>query len=206
MRGRASGMLKKGVTVSLITSFVVCSGCVAYKFASDDFPMRERERRQAIFKNLVLGVESTDKSHTYELEKFIVALKKTGLFKDVAYRDRLSRSDLILTSFSQTGTNPYEACLLGPAGQILMIGTGGIIPQVCNAEYLVSFVLYAPSKKAQQTKRVSVKYETHSIVGWVALFYIPSADWSAQPSEERYPELLKAVFARESAAIQELLP
>ena len=206
MLARGRDIRKAGVSFSLITSICVLSGCVAYKFSSDDFPMREHEQSQAIFQNLVLGVELTDKSQSYQLEKFIAALKKTGLFKEVEYIDRLSRADLILTSFLQAGTNPYEACPLGLAGQILMIGTVGIIPQVCKSEYLVSFVLYAPGKKEhQQKKKLSVHYQTRSIVGWAALFYTPTADWTVQPSEERYPNLVKSVFYREADDVQRLL-
>jgi len=200
----ARGVLTKGVTVSLIASLFASSGCVAYKFSSESFSMRQQERSQAFFQNLVLGIERRDKSQSYELDTFMAALKKTGLFREVNYRDRLSKADLVLTSFSHSGTNPYEACPMGIAGQILMVGSGGIIPQVCNAEYMVSFVLYAPNNRMQQ-RSLSVKYETHSIVGWAALFYMPSADWTAQPSEEQYPDLLKKVFARESTGIQGLL-
>lgn len=190
--------------MSVAAAIFISSGCVAYKFSSTYLPMRGEEQNPAIFQNLVLGVESTDQSQSYQLEKFVAALKETGLFKEVAYRDRLSRVDLVLTSFSQTETNPYDACPLGFAGQILLIGTAGIIPQTCRAEHRVSFVLYAPNR-ARQKKTFSIEYETRSIVGWAALFLTPSADWTTQPSEERYPNLLQAVFDRESPAIEGLL-
>ena len=184
MRTRAGRIIRTGVTVSVVASIFACTGCVAYKFSSPYLPMREEEQTPPLFQNLVLGVELTDQSQSYELEKFVAALKKTGLFKEVAYKDRLSKADLILTSFFQTGTDPYEACPLGFAGQILMIGTAGIIPQACEAKHRVSFVLYAPNR-TQQKKTFTIEYETRSIVGWAALFLTPSAKWSAQPSEER---------------------
>lgn len=203
---RGRDIRKAGVSFSLITSICMLSGCVAYKFSSDDFPIREHERSQAIFQNLVLGVELTDKAQSYEIEKFMATLKKTGLFKEVEYMDRLSRADLVLTSFFQTDTDPYQACPLGLAGQILTIGTVGLIPQICKSEHQASFVLYAAGKKEhQQRKKLSVNYQAHSIVGWAALFLMPSADWTTQPSEEWYPNLVKAVFYREADDLQRLL-
>lgn len=203
MEKRARRIIRTGLTMSLAGAIFVSSGCVAYKFSSAYLPMRG-EKQTAILQNLVLDVESTDPSQSYELEKFVAALKQTGLFKKVVYRDRPSRPDLVLTAFSQSETDPYEACPLGFAGQIIMLGTAGMIPQTCKAEHRVSFVLYAPGR-ARQKKTVSVEYETRSVVGWAALFLTPSADWSTQPSEERYPKLLQAVFDRESPAIEELL-
>ena len=205
MELNTAGTLRKGVIVSLITSILTSSGCVAYKFSSEYPPIGAHERSQANFEKLVLGVELTDQAQSYELGTFVAALKKTGLFKEVEYLDRVPEADLILTSFSQTGTNPQDACPMGLAGQVLLVGSGGIVPQVCKTEHVVSFVLYAPNKKMQQTRNLSVKYEIRSVVGWAALFYMPSADWTAQPSEERYPDLLKKVFARESNGIQGLL-
>lgn len=205
MGSSAGGRVKQGLRFILIGMFFTCSGCVAYKFSSQYLSMPEHGRDEGIFHDLVLGIELTDKAQSYELDTFIAALKRTGLFKEVEYMDQLRRADLILTSFSQNGTNPREACPMGIAGQILLVGSGGIIPQLCNAEYLVSFVLYAPNGIAEQRMSLSVTYETRSVVGWAALFYLPSADWSAQPSAERYPDLLKKVFTHERQGIERLL-
>ncbi|HZD39146.1 MAG TPA: hypothetical protein VE131_00395 [Terriglobales bacterium] len=201
---RCAGLARTGLTASLAATIFICTGCVAYQFSSAYLPAPGEERNSEVFQNLVLGVESTDPSQSYQLEKFMAALKKTGLFKEVLYKDRLSRADLILTSFSETETDPYEACPLGFAGQILMVGTGGLVPQTCKAEHRLSFVLYAPHQ-SQHKKSFSIEYETRSIVGWAALFLMPSADWTSQPSEERYPNLLQAAFSREAPAIEGLL-
>ncbi len=206
MAARCWDIGKAGVRVSLITSIFVLSGCVAYRFSSDYLPLQESEKSKAMFQELVLGVELTDRAQSYELERFMAALQKTGLFKEVQYLDRLSRADLILTSFFQTDTDPYQACPLGLAGQVLTMGSVGLIPQVCKSEHRVTFVLYSPgTKEHQEKKTLLVNYQTHSIVGWAALFFMPSADWSTQPSEERYPNLVKAVFHREADNLRRLL-
>lgn len=193
-----------GLTLKFGVPFCVLSGCVAYNFSSGFLPLPQNQP-QAMFQNLVIGIEPVaDKSQSYNLEKFVDDLRKSGLFKSVGYLEKVSAADLVLTSFSYKGEDPYRACLLGFEGQIAMIATVGLVPQVCKSEYEVSFVLYAPKNK-QKKKPISFSYQTRSIVGWAALFYTPSAEWSFKPEKEQYSQLLKAVFYKEGDDILRLL-
>ncbi len=187
---RVKSRLKLCWSVGVVLSVSLVSGCVAYKFASPLLPFRESENDEQMFQSLVLGIDSpADSSQSYELEKFVEDLNKTRLFKAVQYTDGIARADLILTSFSYRETNAYQACPLGFAGQILTMGSVGLIPQICNSENEISFVLYSPSHN-QQKKTVSFTYQTHSILGWVALLYTPTSAWKAQPSKDERADLL----------------
>ncbi|TMA10811.1 MAG: hypothetical protein E6J89_09520 [Deltaproteobacteria bacterium] len=197
-------MLKTSWSFELILTACVLHGCVAYKFSSHLLPLQENEESRAIFHKLVLGVESTDRSQSYDLEKFMDALKKADLFKEVGYVDRLSSADLILTSFFYKAGDPYRACSLGFEGQMLTIVTIGLIPQICKSESQLSFALYSP-KDDQQKKTLSFTYQAHSIFGWAALFYTVSSDWTAKPADEKYLDLLKSVFYRAARDIEKLL-
>ena len=200
-----SNMVSLVLSLMLILSTATTYGCVAYKFSGDHLPLAEHEARRAIFESLVLGVQRpSEKAQSYDLEKFIENLKKSQIFRAVEYVDKLSATDLILRSFFQKGTSPYQACLLGFEGQLLTMATGGLLPQICKADYEVSFDLYSP-KNEQQRKTISFEYQTRSIMGWLAVFYLPSSRWSAKPLEDEYPTLLKSVFYRQADDIQQLL-
>lgn len=163
------------------------------------------EGGQSAFQNRVLAIgPPLDKSQSYELARFVEDLRKTGLFKAVDDSDRVERPDLVLASFSFKETDPYEACPMGFVGQILTVGSAGLIPQICTSNHEVSFELYSPQDDRKK-KNFSFKYQTRTILGWAALFYTPSADWSAKPSKDERANLLKAVFFREAADIQKML-
>lgn len=203
MRGKNRLKLCLSLGVALSVSFL--SGCVAYKFASPLLPLRENERGEQMFHNLVLGIDvPAAPSQSYELGKFVEDLNKTGLFKTVRCTDGVDRPDLILASFSYRGTNAYQACPLGFVGQIVTIGSAGLIPQICTSKNEISFVLYSPGRD-QQKKTVSFAYQTHTIFGWVALFYTPSSAWKTKPSKDERANLLRAVFLREATDIQTIL-
>ena len=183
----------------------VLSGCVAYNFSSEFLPVKAGQGHERRFQHLDLGVELPgDKSPDYHLEKLVENLRETGLFKSVEYVNRASAVDLVLTQFSYRREDPYRACILGFEGQILTIATVGVVPQVCQAEHGMDFVIYA-AKDKQRKKTLSFSYTTRSVVGWAALFYAPSSEWKFQPAKERYSELLKAVFYREADNIERLL-
>ena len=203
MRGK--NRLKLCWSVGVVLSVSLVSGCAAYKLASPLLPLRESEQGEQIFQSLILGIESpADKSQSYELGRLFEDLNKTGLFKAVEYTNRPVRADLILTSFSYKETNAYDACPLGFVGQLLTMGSVGLIPQICNSKNEVSFVLYSP-RDIQRKQTVIFTYETHTIFGWAALFYTPSSAWTAQPSNDERANLLKAVFFREATDIQTIL-
>ena len=198
-------MLKLGASLGVVLAVCFVHGCAAYKLSSPLLPLEEHEGPKLMFQGLVLGIGSPlDKSQSYELSRFIEDLKKTGLFKAVDYTDRIAPADLILSSFSYKETDPYEACPLGFAGQILTVGTAGLIPQICNANNEVSFILYSARDNLQK-KKFSFAYQTKTILGWAALFYTPSSAWSAKPSKYERANLLKAVFLHEAADIQKML-
>jgi len=192
------------VALALSASFF--SGCVAYQFASPLLPLQESQNGEQLFQSVVLGIDSpADPSQSYELGRFVDDLNKARLFKAVQYNTNgATRSDLILGSFSYRETNAYQACPLGFAGQILTIGTVGLIPQVCNSKNEISFVLYSPGHQ-QQKKTVSFAYQTYTIMGWVALLYRPSSAWTSMPSKDERANLLKAVFFHEATDIQGIL-
>ncbi|HEU4343920.1 MAG TPA: hypothetical protein VFU31_20390 [Candidatus Binatia bacterium] len=193
-----------GLTVRLGVPLCVLSGCVAYNFSSEFLPLPENQAK-AMFQNLTIGIEpAPDKSQSYNLEKFVDDLRKSGLFKSVRYLEKRSAADLVLSSFAYKGDDPYRACLLGFEGQIATIATIGLVPQICKSEYQISFFLHAP-KNQQKKKPIAFSYQTRSIVGWAALFYAPSPGWSFKPEKEQYSELLKAVFYKEADDILRLL-
>jgi hypothetical protein len=198
-------MLKLRAILRVVLAACLLHGCAAYKLSSPFLPLDEHERGPVMFQNLVLGIGSPlDNSQSYELSKFVEDLKKTGLFKAVDYNDRVGRADLILSSFSHKETDPHEACPLGIVGQVLTMGTAGLIPQICNSNTEVSFVLYSP-KDDLKKKTFSFAYQTHTILGWAALLYTPTSAWSAQPSKNERAELLTAVFLHEAPDIQKML-
>lgn len=193
-----------GLPLKLGVPFCMLSGCVAYNFSSEFLPLPPNQPK-AMFQNLAIGIEPVaDKSRSYNLEKFVDDLRKSGLFKSVRYLEKISAVDLVVSSFSYKGDDPYRACVLGFEGQIATIATVGLVPQICKSHYEVSFFLYAPKNK-QKKKPISFSYQTRSIVGWAALFYTPSAEWSFKPEKEQYSDLLKAVFYREADDILRLL-
>ena len=198
--------LKLRASLRLVLAVYFVQGCAAYKFSSPFLPLDEHTSGNGLMlQNLVLSIESPlDKSQSYEFGRFVEDLKKTGLFKAVDYNDRIARADLILSSFSFKETAPYEACTLGIVGQVLTVGTAGLIPWICNSNSEISFVLYS-AKDDLQKRTFSVAYQIHTILGWVALFYTPSAAWSAQPSKNERADLLKAVFLHEAPDIQKML-
>lgn len=206
MPGYGKNTLKLSVSLRLVLAVCFVHGCAAYKLSSPLLPLKEHAAgNELMFQNLVLGVGSPlDKSQSYQLGRFVEDLKKTGLFKAVDYNDHIARADLILSSFSLKETDPYEACTLGIVGQVLTIGTAGLIPQICNSNSEVSFVLYSPRDDLQK-KTFSFAYQTHTILGWAALFYTPSSAWSAQPSKNERADLLKAVFLHEAPNIHAML-
>jgi hypothetical protein len=202
MRGRPTPWWKAAV----IMSVPLMSGCVAYQLVSPLLPLQASQNSEQVFQTVVLGIDSpSDAAQSYELGKFVDDLNKAGLFKAVQYRNKsIARSDLILGSFSYRETNPYQACPLGFAGQILTIGTVGLVPQICKSNNEISFVLYSP-RDEQQKKTVSFAYQTQSIMGWVALLYTPSSAWKSMPSKNERADLVKAVFFHEAADIQRIL-
>jgi hypothetical protein len=196
--------LKISAGLRLVLALCFLHGCAAYNLSSPLLVPKDEEGLST-FENLVLAIGAPlDKSQSYELGRFVEDLRKTGLFKAVDYSDRVARADLILNSFSYKETDPYEACPLGFVGQILTVGSAGLIPQICSSNNEVSFELYSPKHDVQK-KTISFAYQTKTILGWAALFYTPSSAWSAQPSKNERANLLKAVFIQAGPDIEKIL-
>jgi hypothetical protein len=197
-------MLKLRAGLRLVLALCCVQSCAAYNLSSP-LLAPEQEGVVSTFENLVLGIgPPLDKSQSYELGRFVEDLRKTGLFKQVEYSDRIASADLILNSFSFKETDPYEACPMGFVGQILMVGSVGLIPQICSSNNELSFDLYSPKDDGKK-KNFSFTYQTKTILGWAALFYTPTAAWTAQPSKYERANLLKAVFVHDAADIQKIL-
>jgi hypothetical protein len=208
-----AGWRTTGVDLAIFADFaswvgflqVFVQGCVAYQFSSRALPGQDGGASLGKLHSLVLGIEApSNREGSYHLEKFVDNLNRTRVFKAVGYLDRLPTTDLVLSFFTYRETSPHEACLLGFEGQFLTIFTAGLLPQICNAEHEVSFRLYSP-KNRDQEKLVAFTYQTRSIVGWVALLYLPSPNWTLQPQKDEYPNLLQAVFFREANDIERLV-
>jgi hypothetical protein len=202
--GQCCSRMKLHFCLAPVLCTAMTYGCVAYNFSTDFLPLeKQNEARKPPFQQLVLGVErSSDMASSYDLEKFVENLKKSQIFRAVEYVERISTADLILTSFFAKRTDPFHACLLGFEGQLITIATGGLLPQICKTDHEISFDLYAATNR-QQRKTISFRYQTRSILGWAALFYIPSSNWSAKPLEDDYPSLLRAVFYRQANEVQQ---
>jgi hypothetical protein len=202
---RNHNLAKVGAGLMLILSTCGIYGCVAYQFRSEFPPLAENEPHKAMFQDLALGIERpSGKAQMYDLEKFLNDLRQSQIFRAVDYVEKISTTDLVLTSFASKGTNPYHACLLGFEGQLLTYATFGLLPQICKADHEVSFDLYSP-KNQQQKKTISFRYQTRSVLGWAALFYLPSSDWSAKPLKDEFATLLRSGFDRQANDIQQLL-
>ncbi len=202
---RRARLIRYGIQASGSALQIFLAGCVAYHFSNDVLPVRKKSAPVATLQNLVLGIEApSSREVSSHLEKFVENLNSSRVFKSIGYVNRLPAADLILDSFSFRETDPLQACLLGFEGQLLTAATLGLLPQVCKAEHEVSFVLYA-KKNPERRKSVSFAYRTRSVLGWIAIFYLPLSDWTAQPLKEQYPDLLKAVFAREAEDIERLI-
>lgn len=194
---------RAGFRVMLALCFI--QGCAAYNLSSPLLPSESQDESRWIFANLVLAVgPPLDNSQSFELSRFVEDLRKTGLFKAVDYKERIPDADLILSAFSYKETDPFEACPLGFVGQVLTVGSAGLIPQICTSKNEVTFALYSPKHEGEE-KKVSFVYQTKTILGWAALFYTPSAAWTAQPSKYERANLLKSVFLHEQADIQKML-
>jgi len=107
-------VVKLALNSVLILSMCIVYGCVAYNFSSDFLPLEENQARKAMFQSLALGVERPpDKPESYDLGKFLENLKKSEVFRTVAYVDGVSITDLVLTSFFFRGTNPLSCLYAG---------------------------------------------------------------------------------------------
>jgi hypothetical protein len=188
---------------TLILSGLIFGGCFAHKFSSPFLPFKEDDKTNAAFQEIVLAV-AAPVSESYELTKLIDALQKTHLFKEAGAIDQLSRPpDLILDSWLYEGEkDPFKNCSLGFEGEMLTIVTAGLIPQICERRHSVSFDLY--SSKSKKTLHIAFAYETGGAVGWAALFFNASPGWSAKTPDQRYQDLLKAVFYKHADAIGRL--
>jgi hypothetical protein len=172
--------------------------------ASSLLPFQEDDQAQRTLQTLVLAVKPPA-SPSYQFAKFVDALQKASLFQEVGHADRLPRTaDLILESWLHEGEeDPFSHCSLGLGGEILVIGTAGLIPQICRYRHRVSFDLY--SAKSEKKLSLTLVYEKVDAVGWVALLYHLSSDWTARPSEQRYRDLVRSLFYRRAREIQALL-
>jgi hypothetical protein len=204
MLKRDNRPLRSGLSLRSILVLCLVSGC-AHNLSSDLLSVPPGPANKPVFHTVVLGVDPPrDRTQSFELEKFVEALRDAQLFRAVEYPHRLSPPNLILRSFSVYMTNPSRACFLGFQGQVLTIGTLGLFPQVCKSEHKISFVLVAPKEKRQRVP-VSLNYDTRSIMGWAALFYLPFSDWTAKPGRERNVEVVKAAFYLQADEIGKLL-
>ena len=188
----------------ILSGFVLFGGCFAHKFSSPLLPFEEDDKTNVAFQDIVVAV-AAPVSESYELTKLIDALQKSRLFKEAGAMDQLSRSpDLVLDSWIYEGEkDPLKNCSLGFEGEMLTIGTAGLIPQICERRHSVSFDLH--SSKSKKTFRITFVYETGGALGWAALLYNASPEWSAMSPEQRYQDLLKAVFYKHADAIQGIL-
>jgi hypothetical protein len=179
---------------TLIVAVCLAQSCVAYKLSSSLLDAGQNGQASVFLQTLVLGVDrSADGAQSFELKRFVGDLTKAGVFKSVEYMDRLAHPDLVLTSFSYKETAPYEACPLGFAGEVMTIATAGLVPQICHAKAQVSFGVYSPADERQR-RSLLLSYNKDTIFGWLAVFYIPSSAWSAQPEKDERAKLLKAFF------------
>ncbi|HEX2229013.1 MAG TPA: hypothetical protein VHM64_17905, partial [Candidatus Binatia bacterium] len=183
--------MKLSFLFTLILNSLIFGGCFAHKFSSPLLPFKEDDEANAAFRDMVVAV-AAPVSESYELTKLIDALQKTQLFKEAGAIDQLSRPpDLILDSWVYEGErDSFSNCSLGFEGEMLTIGTAGLIPQICERRHSVSFDLY--SSKNKKTVQIAFAYETGGAVGWAALFYNASPEWSAKAPAPRYQDLLKA--------------
>ena len=196
--------MKLNLLFAIIWSALIFGGCFAHKFSSSLLPFKDDEKTKTAFQEVVVALAEPI-AESYELTKLTAALQKTSLFKEAGAIDQLSRPpDLILVSWFYEGErDPFKNCSLGFEGELLMIATAGLIPQICESRHRVSFDLYSP--KTKKNISVTFAYETGGAVGWAALLYNASSDWTVTAPEKQYQDLLKAVFYQRTHEIQNLL-
>ena len=196
--------MKLTLFFALILSTLLFGGCFAHRFSSPLLPFKEDEKAKVIFQEIIVAV-AAPVSESYELTKLIAALQKASLFKEAGAIEQLSRQpDLILDLWFYEGEkDPFKNCSLGFEGEMLTISTAGLIPQICEWRHSVAFNLY--SSKTKKNISISFAYETGGAVGWAALFYNASSDWTTRPPEQQYQDLLKAAFFQNADEIRSLL-
>ncbi len=192
----------------LILLLVVCvSGCFAHSVQSPMLTVPEHVQITARLKQTVLAIESPNsESNRNKVDRVITDLDEAGLFQEVGYRERLTRApDLILTSLEIQETHFMKACSLGFEGEMITIGTVGLIPQICRSSHVIIFQL----SRAGDERKVDIRvtYEQGSVMGWVALAYNLSSQWTwmAQPQEQKLNLVWKAAFWEKGDEILEIL-
>ena len=183
--------MKLNLLFAMIWSALIFGGCFAHKFSSSLLPFKDDEKTKTAFQEVVVALAEPI-AESYELTKLTAALQKTSLFKEAGAIDQLSRPpDLILVSWFYEGERgkKYKNCSLGFEGELLMIAIAGLIPQICESRHRVSFDLYSP--KTKKNISVTFAYETGGAVGWAALLYNASSDWTVTAPGETISRFVK---------------
>lgn len=183
------------------------SGCFAHTVQSPMLAVSEHPEITTRLKNVILAVESPkDESNRYMIDSVIKHLGQTGLFQEVGYREKLTRApDLILTSLKIDKTDFMKACSLGFEGGMITIGTIGLIPQICHFNHVITFQLSGLG--SERKVDITLSYESGGVMGWVAIAYNLSSEWTwmPQPQEKKRNHVWKAAFWEEGDEILEIL-
>jgi hypothetical protein len=186
---------------------VIISGCFARKVSSPLLSTQKNPDDITKFENIVLAVDPPKKeSDRYVVDDVVEHLRKTGFFKEVGYKNKLKVvPELFLTSLERNGNNLFEGCSLGFEGEMITIGTVGLIPQICHRFHIISFQLSNLNK--EESVHIRITYERESVMGWVTLIYNLSPEWTwmPQPQERKEIQVWKSALHQKESEILKLL-
>ena len=144
---------------------------------------------------LVVGVEEY-RFPAYS-DQLVPVLQRTGMFREVDHLRNLSSVDLVVRVEDRIGH-------ANPIPWIPFI-TLGIVPLIVQDQYGVSFSFSAMGGR-QKKVRVEYRYQTTSIMGWVAVPLNLLPAWTAREVESstRFLDHLSFIIAERVHAIKAL--
>ncbi|HEX6903293.1 MAG TPA: hypothetical protein VF789_26490 [Thermoanaerobaculia bacterium] len=183
--------------VILLSLSLLAGGCASVKIPPKLTPA-ERDLVQATKIHAVVGVQ-TDEYPVYS-NKLADALRRTGLFDEVALIDDLQREpDLIAT---------VEKHVYGAPGiPVFALLTFGVIPSSAEETHGYVFSL-RPARTGAAPVLLDVRYSGKTTLGWVALLMNLSTQRTIKDpyKTDRLNDTLKAAIAKRAGEIQALIP
>jgi hypothetical protein len=199
--------------IALAFGVACLSGCFARKFKSMDLIPASASIDRSGLSTITVAIEKKQNAHWLVisiLEDLSKDLKSTGIFKDVILTDDIKSlakaPDLILAKHTKDSElDAFHSCSLGFEGVMITIGTLGLIPQICKNNFVETYILSVPRNGKEI--EIKIKYEIGNVVGWAALFYAFSPEWtlSHKNIENQYINAIRSAFSTKSDDVRNAL-